>query len=75
MKTIGENLDFLKCDILPIFDITKLREKKKQQWLVYSRTGFWTFFIEKPGNFFFFLVKYHHFLTKKLGKLCVPNVI
>jgi hypothetical protein len=68
MKTIGKNLDFLKCDILPISDITKLRGKKKQQWLVYSRTGFWTFFIEKPGNFFFFLVKYHHFLIKKLGK-------
>jgi len=28
MKTIGKNLDFLKCDILPISDITKLREKK-----------------------------------------------
>jgi hypothetical protein len=27
-KTIGENLDFFKCDILPIFDIIKLREEK-----------------------------------------------
>jgi hypothetical protein len=72
-KTIGKILIFLKCDILPIFDITKLRGKK-QQSLVYSRTGFWKIFIEKPGNFFFFPVKCHHVLTKKLGKICVPDI-
>jgi hypothetical protein len=33
-KKLGKIWTFLKCDILPIFDITKLRGKKKKTTMV-----------------------------------------